>query len=420
MTGTGALTRLRGLGDVREDLRRHDLDLVRAWPRGPQHLLLHVRATGGRHGDGPGWTAGQWFADDDRAATVARASRHADDRPAATHLRGTGVVLQPAGADRRLVGLRPLLRDPAAELVAHRPERRAVVTDRDRQLFTKVVTPSRVDALVASASWRPDGVAVPDVVAVDRAAGTVSTAALSGRTLHELGSGSSPLPATATSDEAHVRSAWRAAGAAVAALHAGPPPPGARHHGVADEADVTRTWLERACRHRSLAPERVARLWAQARAATGRLAGDAPTRVTVHRDLHDKQVVVDLTTGAAALLDLDLVAVGEPALDLANLLVHLMLRDEQAALAGTGLPPNRRAPARAQAFLDGYGDLPHPDRVRDLAVLAAVRVAAVYSYREPLPATADAGRRDGAADVGGPELGVRLLGSVDAWSVGVC
>ncbi|WP_396134697.1 phosphotransferase [Cellulomonas sp. ATA003] len=50
--------------------------------------------------------------------------------------------------------------------------------------------------------------------------------------------------------------------------------------------------------------------------------------MTVHRDLHDKQLLVD-GSGGIGLLDFDLAAAGEAALDLANLLVHLELRVHQ-------------------------------------------------------------------------------------------
>jgi len=439
----------RGLQGLREDLAGRDLDLLRAWPRGPEHLLLHVRPTGADRE--PGWVAAQWFADDARAAHVARSSarssRSGADSGATSgasgrvrHLTGTGVVLQPGGADRRLVGLPPLLLEPDTELVAHRPERRAVVRHRSRQVFTKVVPPERLDGLLTSAGWRPDGVDVPSVLAVDRVAGTVTTAALPGSTLHELDH--PDAVAIGPFDRSRALVAWRAAGAAVAALHAGAPPSQARSHGVADEVEVTRAWLERADRHGALAPDRVAGWWSQALAAHRRLdAGRAAPAATLHRDLHDKQVVVDGATGSAAVLDLDLVAIGEPALDLANLLVHLVLRDEQAALV-SGVSP-QRAPSRARAFLSGYGELPDPDRVRDLALLSAVRVAAVYAFREPLSGPGHVGGpvpgrpgqpgqpgrpgRPGAhgrsaslSDGGGHELGERLVPAVAAGLAGVC
>jgi len=407
-----------GIERAREDLAGHGLDLLRAWPRGPEHLLLHVRpvaATGPPSG-GP-WCAGQWFADDARAAQVAARTPGLEAAPAdpsgpvglATtggHLTGTGVVLQPGGADRRLVGLRNLLGGTGSTLVAHRPERRAVVRSADSRTFVKVVRPEQVADLATSAGWRPPGVRVPDVIDVDHGAGTVTTAAVPGRTLHELG----PTATVA---------AWRAAGRAVAALHAAPVPAHARSHDLAAESKVARTWLERAAWHGTLSRGRVEAMDAHVARALGRLraAGPGPSAVTTHRDLHDKQVLLagdDASGWSVSVLDLDLVAAAEPGLDLANLLVHLLLRDRQAALRSAGAAP-AQAGSCAEAFLAGYGPVPDPERVADLAVVAAARVAAVYSFRTPITPGPEAGRDaagEGAAavdDVGGADLGERVL-----------
>lgn len=413
--------RPQGVGAVRERLASSGMRLERAWPRGHDHLLLHVRPDAHSPGDvGPGaWVAGQWFADDARAAHVAARSRGAANL-------GGGVVLQPGGADRRLRGLAPLLREPDAELLVHRPERRAVVRHRTAvgTVFSKVVQPSRVPALERSARWVPAGVRVPQVLAVDADAGVVTTAALPGVTPVAL----DPGPG---GDGTLARRAWQEVGRTVAALHAAPPPPDARLHGTDDEVAVTRTWLEHALRHRALAPRQVAGLWAASCGAAARLRGyprgaGAPP-ATLHRDLHDKQVVIDPTADAGggpavALLDLDLVVVGEAALDVANLLCHLVLRDLQADLAGTGVPA--RAEERAGAFLAGYGDVAEPGRVHDLALVAAARVAAVYAFRAALPSLSPPSPSrpvpvpPGAAvqppDVGGPELGERLVEVVRA------
>lgn len=414
---------MSGLERVRADLAGHGLDLLRAWPRGPKQLLLHVRPAGATGSDDAGerdaakWVAGQWFADDERAAEVAaKTSRPDGSTRGCRHLPGTGVVLQPGGADRRLVGLQGLLREPGSSLLAHRPERRAVVRSGDGRTFTKVVRREQVAALATSAGWRPSGVRVPDVVHVDPAAGTVTTAAVPGRTLHELGPHATP-------------GAWWAAGQAVAALHAAPVPAHARPHALVAEAEVTTTWLQRAQRHGALAPARVEAMADLVAHALWRLHGEgaAPTPVTTHRDLHDKQVLLagdDASGWSVSVLDLDLVAAAEPGLDLANLLVHLLLRDRQAALRSAGAAP-AQAGACAEAFLAGYGPVPDPDRLGDLAVVAAARVAAVYAFRAPLvpqtpptpptpltPGAGGAGEPGAGDDVGGADLGERVLAAV--------
>lgn len=96
-------------------------------------------------------------------------------------------------------------------------------------------------------------------------------------------------------------------------------------------------------------------------------------RVLLHRDLHDKQVLVD-EAGEVGVLDFDLLAAGDPALDLGNLLAHLDLRAAQGLVVDA-------APLRA-AVLAGYGPsgavlsrLPAYERATRL------RLAAVYAFR---------------------------------------
>ena len=87
----------------------------------------------------------------------------------------------------------------------------------------------------------------------------------------------------------------------------------------------------------------------------------------------------------SGLLDFDLAAAGEAALDLANLLVHLELRALQ------GVCDAEVARAAAGAVLAGYR--PGPDVRRRLAVYdeaARRRLVAVYAFR---PASGAAARR---------------------------
>jgi aminoglycoside phosphotransferase (APT) family kinase protein len=88
--------------------------------------------------------------------------------------------------------------------------------------------------------------------------------------------------------------------------------------------------------------------------------------------------------GVVGVLDLDLAATGEPALDLANLLVHLELRSLQ------GLCPGARARACAGAVVDGYDPgLDTWRRVSAYALTTRLRLAAVYAFR---PGSAGIGR----------------------------
>ena len=94
----------------------------------------------------------------------------------------------------------------------------------------------------------------------------------------------------------------------------------------------------------------------------------------LHRDLHDKQLLVD---GASiGMLDVDTLGLGDPALDLGNLLAHLDLRVRQ------GWTQRETAAAVEQGVLDGY--VPD-DRTRAATAgyraLAAARLEALYAFR---------------------------------------
>ena len=109
-----------------------------------------------------------------------------------------------------------------------------------------------------------------------------------------------------------------------------------------------------------------------------RLAALAPTpdsgrRAVVHRDLHDKQVFV---ADHMTLLDLDQVSLGDPALDLGNLLAHLRLRSLQGRLVAS-------CTTYRSALLGGYGTMADRfgDAVRAWEALALFRLAAVYALR---------------------------------------
>jgi len=326
--------------------------LLRAWPRSRDHLLVEVGIDGVV-------VAGQWWADPGQAHRAA-----AGTPGSSLHDR---LLLQPRGADRRLTGLSAALAEPGSELVAHRPERRAVVRCRDRsgrQTYVKVVRPDRLPALHATACTAARlSARTPEVLSADRGAGLLHTAALPGRPLHELLAIDAAVPAC------------RALGAALAAVHAAPPPPGIPVHDSAAEVGVlqrwtglARTWSGAAGGERDAEVADVVRELA---------AGPAGPLVPVHRDLHDRQVLV-AGDGSVGLLDFDLLAVGEAALDLANLLAHLDLRRRQGLLADAG-------PLRA-AVLEGYR--PHDAVLARLPVHEAatrLRLAAVYAFRPGLP-----------------------------------
>jgi len=102
-------------------------------------------------------------------------------------------------------------------------------------------------------------------------------------------------------------------------------------HGVAEEAALLNKRI--AAFHQTLRepPLDVDRI---ASRTLDRLASEPDTcPILCHRDLHDKQILLD-PEGGGALIDLDLVAAGPPALDVGNILAHLRLR----ALKGARVP----------------------------------------------------------------------------------
>lgn len=344
-------------------------ELVAAWPHGPEHALLRLRDERGRT------VAGQWFADPRRADRVASETTRISG-PGLVGRDGPGVVLQSGGADRRLPVLRTLADADGAVLVAHRPERRAVVRRRDSGgavRWSKVLRPGRAPDVAAALRWvGTRGVPVPRVEALDADAGTVTTAELPGTPLHALW------------DSEAVRGreteVLAAVGRTVARLHRLPAPPTAVRHDPADELAVTRRWLDLAEVHGVLPVPRLAldRLLDQAATLL-----DAPGMEVglLHRDLHDKQVVLE--GGEVALLDLDLLAVGSPALDLANLAVHVELRAHQQLLdvdaadaAIAGLWEGARPSQAVRRLAAGY------------ALATRLRLVAVYAFRPASTETA--------------------------------
>lgn len=354
--------RWAALAEVDCSPRGRTLRLTRAWPRADDHLLVEYR-------DGESTVAGQWFADPLRLQAVARQT--AAVAPGLVTVVGdTGVVLQAQGADRRLTTLAATVGQSGVELVAHRPERRAVVrvSGGGDTTYRKLSRPGRLARPPDGRSVH--GVRVPTVVAHEPDAGITELTELPGRTLYELLGDT-----TATDGEVFV--AFRAAGKSLATLHAAEPGPHLPRHDAGAEWGVVERWVEQAQIHGALPPDASA----PARSALERLRatllgrdGGAPATL-VHRDLHDKQMLVagDEEVGV---LDLDTLAVAEPALDVANLCVHLELRVLQR-----WCPPARAAAARA-GLLDGYRPTPSVrDGLDAYAAATRLRLACVYAFR---------------------------------------
>lgn len=338
----------------------------RAWPLAPDHVLVEYR-------DGTGVLGAQWFADPDRL-------RSEQERvPGARAVPAAGVLLHDGAVDRRLVCLPALVAAPGVRLLAHRPGRRALVRrgPPGAVCYGKVLRAGRAAALREAHTWLrqaaplADGLrlVVPPVQPPDPAdPDRVDLAGLPGRSLLAW--------TAAAGDAAGAGSVWGTVAGAVAALHATAPPGHLPRHPAAAERAVTERWWQAATALGLLPARDLSGLLAP-------LVSEPPGPATLlHRDLHDKQVLVappGRDRPQVGLVDLDTLAVGEQALDVANLLVHLELRVAQGAL---GVVAARRAGAAFLAASRAAG-LPAATTARlpAYATAARLRLAAVYALR---------------------------------------
>lgn len=266
----------------------------------------------------------------------------------------------------------PGLGEAGGKLLVHRYKRRAVVRSEDGARYTKLLAAGKAakvagqSALMQKAGSRA-GFAVPEVVGSgpDR----VVSAALAGSSLHELGS-----PDTAGAwDQAWQLWAERwpllvrdTAGVQELPLHDG-----------AAEAATVRKWVAQLLDFGALAVDPAA-VWSLADEVCGALSegsGHGETGLA-HRDLHDKQLLYCADSGSLGLLDFDTAALAEPALDLANLAVHLRLRADQGAVTAEA---HKTAEA---AVVTAAADLSVPARRLHLYTVATqLRLVCVYAFR---------------------------------------
>ena len=101
----------------------------------------------------------------------------------------------------------------------------------------------------------------------------------------------------------------------------------------------------------------------------------------IHRDFYPDQVLID--NGRVWLLDLDLYANGDPAIDLGNFLAHL---DEFALRQGWGCPALMR---QAEAFLAGYVSLralpANVSQMRAISLARHIKIAESFPDRQHTP-----------------------------------
>lgn len=341
------------------------LDLRRVWPR--EHGVLHLEYA---HADRR--RVGAQLLPDESARR--RLLRRTPGLDAVEDDRHTPLLVHRAGADRRLAGLAALVAQPGARLVSHVPERRGVVRLLDGS-YARALRQGRSVAAVASveraAAASGGTFVVPRLLGHDLETSTTVWAPLQGPTLLAL--------ATSLQSASVLADAWRSAGVAVRALHGGDRT-GVPHHAPVEEVAVARRWISAASAWGLLPPR------GDHPAYEELLDGEPGPLGLLHRDLHDKQVLVGPELG---LLDLDTLAAGERALDLGNVLAHLDLRRAQ------GLLDERSAAVAGDAFLAGAA----PDRAtaRRVAAYRAVtrlRLTGLYAFRPRWHRLAHAWDRD--------------------------
>ena len=339
------------------------LALQRAWARSGEHLLLEFTDSDGRI------VPGQWMKDPAALERVARqtARQWGGQRAPTAVVDSDRVLFQLGGADRRLVGLQGLLARDNATLLAHRPERRATVRldDTASTRFAKAVRPSQVREVMAAPrhlGGMPDRpFAIPTVTEVDEPNGIVTCSRLEGVCLHDL----------LGSDEAFIAGAG-AAGRALRGLHGCTPSTACAGHNAASENAMLGRHLDRL---RALEPAVHAVFADAAHRVFEALANGSCGSVLLHRDFHDKQVFID-PAGRTGLLDFDTMATGEPALDVANMLVHLELRAMQQRCS------HDSAEHAAAAFLDAYRpEAAVQQRLAAYQDATRLRLACLYTWR---------------------------------------
>jgi hypothetical protein len=166
---------------------------------------------------------------------------------------------------------------------------------------------------------------------------------------------------------------------AIHALHRAPPPDGTRRHGPHDELAILETRLAALAGERPVWATRLATLLTAGRRLAAAL-GPRPERL-IHRDFYPDQVIAG--ADRTYLLDLDLCALGDPALDVGNFAAHLV----EHALRTTDEP--ERAAGLVGAFVDRYLELAGPDHrpavdaYTTLALMRLVQIAWEKPERRP-------------------------------------
>ncbi|MFC3299331.1 Phosphotransferase enzyme family [Arthrobacter agilis] len=295
----------------------------------------------------------------------------------AGHLEADGTVaLTPFGEDSALPGL-PTAVD-AGELLVHRFTKRAVVkTD---GAYLKLLPPRKVARVIAAHAMASEltaaaGITTPRVTDVDE--GTLTLSTVPGVSLHDLGRSGGGDPGD---DLVTLERAWSLWAEHWSAFAAAPPGEGRLpFYRPEDEAETLTTWMTHCLDFGTLPVPAPALRSAVDDAANHLLDTSLQAPVLSHRDLHDKQVLLSTGStgeGGLGLIDCDTLALAEPALDLANLLVHLAFREAQGLLSAEGR-------AVGETAIRGVAEeLSVPeDRLDAYSGSTKLRLACVYAFR---------------------------------------
>lgn len=294
------------------------------------------------------------------------------------------VTVFEAGTDPRLPGLaRVLAEHSGAEIVSHRPGKRAVVRTREDDgtvRYVKIVRPGRAQRLLDAIARAEDFTGpfrTAEVLAADE--DTVTFAALPGRLLHDglpVADGTwrrawrETLDAWTAAVEGSRRRIRDGADGSVGATGVRGP----AIHGPAAESEVLTAWCERAAAVDPAGAPARARAVAAARRDLARL-GEPADPALIHRDLHDKQILWQ--PGAPpGLLDVDTATLGDPALDLANLRAHATWRELQGLWSAELSAVVREEIDRTALRLG----IP-PDALAAYESGTTARLACVYAFR---------------------------------------
>ncbi|NHU84710.1 phosphotransferase [Kocuria sp. JC486] len=298
----------------------------------------------------------------DSAGRIRAASARADNGRAELTWR-----VQPFGVDPRLPGLEALA--DTGRLVVHRSGRRAVVELANS--YVKLLPEGRAEAVARPSEelhrmGSAAGFPVPRVLSV--APDRVEFSVLPGRSLHELG-----LRGQDSAYRAGIRS-WARRWPDL--VRGGADCPTLPQFTAQDEASVLADWVARleAFPGASGGARRSVRETLDR--VTEALVHNAPRQAggVLHRDLHEKQVIVD--GPHVGLLDFDTAAAGEPALDLANLSVHFEWHRRQGVLSPALCAYGQGAVTETAEELGVRGD-----RFEVYRASTRLRLGCVYAFR---------------------------------------